>query len=66
MIMPYQENPRTINGLVIFGTHVISSDALQIASGDTTVVLKGELSLEKRPYFKGSAVVDGMKTGEGV
>jgi hypothetical protein len=65
MVLPYQENPLTINGPVTFSTHVISSDALQIASGETTVVLKGKLSLEKQPYFKGSAVVDGMKTGEG-
>jgi hypothetical protein len=65
MVTPYQENSLTINGPVTFSTHVISSDALQIASGDTSVVLKGKLSLEKQPYFKGSAIVDGMKTGEG-
>jgi hypothetical protein len=65
MVLPYQENSLTINGPVTFGTHVISSDALQIASGDTTIVLNGKLSLEKQPYFKGSAVIDGMKTGEG-
>ena len=63
--LPYQDGLVTINGPLAISTPIISSDALLIASGDTTVTLSGKLKYDNKPYFKGSAVIKGLGTGDG-
>jgi len=64
VIWPYQDSSVTINGPVSINARIVSSDALQVVSGDTVVTFMGRLTFDKQPYFRGSAVVDGLKMGE--
>jgi hypothetical protein len=63
--LPYQDGLVTINGPLAISTPIISSDSVRITSGDTSITLSGKLEYDSKPYFRGSAVIKGMVTGDG-
>jgi hypothetical protein len=60
----YQDRQIVMNGPLVMKTSTISSPGLRINSGGTTVVLTGNLGLEKPFFYKGNVAVSHLKLGE--